>query len=167
MRNTKLSPPWRQLILTIHVVTSVGLIGAALALAVLGFSSVRGADPRTTFPAAYLVEAWLVAPLAVAALLTGVLQAVLSPWGLVTYWWVTIKLATTAGLASVSLFVLLPRLSASADAATGSPAQSFSIAERLPLAIASSAAVILLLGNVVLAMYKPGGRLRLRPKQAG
>jgi len=144
-------------------VASVGLIGTALVLMALGISGVRGADPRTVYPAAYLVEAWLVAPLAVVALLTGVLQAVLSPWGLLRYWWVTINLATTAGFAGVALFVLLPRLEASADAATGPAAQeAFTIAERLPLAIAPSVAVALLVLNVALAVYKPGWRLRAR-----
>ena len=78
----------------------------------------------------------------------------------------TIKETTTAGFASVALFVLLPRLEASADAATGPTAQTFTIAERLPLAIAPSVAVALLVFNVVLAVYKPGGRLRVRPKRA-
>ncbi len=135
MRNTNLSPPWRKLLLTVHVVASVSLIGTALVLVALGISSVLGADPRTIYPAAYLVEAWLVAPLALVALGTGVLQAVLSPWGLVRFWWVTIKLTTTAGFTGVALFVLLPRLGASADAATGPAGQTFTIAERLQLAV--------------------------------
>ncbi len=165
MRNTNLPPLWRKLLLTVHVVASVGLIGTALVLVALGISSVRGADPQTIYPAAYLVEVWLVAPLALVALGTGVLQAVLSPWGLVRYWWVTIKLTTTAGFAGVALFVLLPRLEASADAAIGPAAQTFTIAERLPLVIAPSVAVALLVFNVVLAIYKPGWRLRSRPKE--
>ncbi len=166
MRNTNLWPPWRKLLLTVHVVASVSLIGTALVLVALGISSVLGADPRTIYPAAYLVEAWLVAPLALVALGTGVLQAVLSPWGLVRYWWVTIKLTTTAGFTGVALFVLLPRLEAAADAATGPAGQTFTIAERLPLAVAPSVAVALLVFNVVLAVYKPGWRLRVWPKQA-
>ncbi len=166
MRDANLPPPWRKPLLTVHVVASVGLVGTALVLAALGISGVRGADPRTIYPAAYLVEGWLVAPLAIVALGTGVLQAALSPWGLVKYWWVTIKLTTTAGFAGVALFVLLPRLEASAEAATGPAAQTFTIAERLPLAIAPTVAVTLLVFNVVLAVYKPGWRVRVRPKRA-
>ncbi|MCA1718881.1 MAG: hypothetical protein LC781_19330 [Actinobacteria bacterium] len=109
MRYTNLSPPWRKLLLTVHVATAVSVLGTDLVLLVLGISSVRGADPRTIYPAADLIATWLLAPLAVVALGTGVLLGLLTRWGLFRYWWVTIKLTLTAILTGVILFVLVPR----------------------------------------------------------
>jgi hypothetical protein len=160
MQSITLAAPWRKLLLTVHVVATVSLIGTTLVLMALGVSGLRGADPRTIYPAAYLVEAWLVSPLAILSLGTGLLQATLMPWGLFRYWWVAIKLATTLGFTGLVLLVLIPRLAASAEAATA--AQTFTAAERLPLALVPSVALIALIFNVALAIYKPGWRLRFR-----
>jgi uncharacterized protein YbjT (DUF2867 family) len=75
---------------------------------------------------------------------------------------VTIKLALTAILTGIILFVLVPGLDARADAANA--AREFTAAERLPLAVAPAAGVALLILMVVLAVYKPPWRLRSRPK---
>jgi hypothetical protein len=164
-RNTNLPPPWRKLLLTVHVATAVSVLGTDLVLLVLGISSVRGADPQTIYPAAHLVATWLLAPLAIVALGTGVLLGLLTQWGLLRYWWVTIKLALTAILTSVILFVLVPRLGVAADAATALDPRPFTDAERLPLMVAPAAGVTLLILIVVLAIYKPPWRLRSRPNR--
>ena len=156
MRNMNLPPPWRKLLLTLHVATGVSVLGTDLVLLVLGISSVRGADPQTIYPAAHLVATWLLAPLAFAALGTGVLL------GLLRYWWVTIKLALTAILTGVILFVLVPRLGVAADAATALNPRPFTEAERLPLVVAPAAGVTFLILIVGLAIYKPPWRLRYR-----
>jgi hypothetical protein len=162
MQSMTLSAPWRKLLLTVHVVATVSVLGTDLVLLVLGLSSLSGADPRTIYPAAHLVGARLVAPLAVLSLGTGLLLGVLTPWGLFRYWWVTIKLAITAVLTSVVLFVLVPRLGAAADAISGPSPHLLTSAERLLLVIAPAVASTLLLLTVVLAIFKPGWRLRFR-----
>jgi hypothetical protein len=144
--------PRRRLLLTVHLVFAVGLIGAALVQIGLGVAGMRGAAPETIYPAAHLVDAWIVGPLAVVALVTGVVQAILTQRGLFRYWWVTIKLTITAVAAVVAIFVLEPRL---ADAAVAAQAGAvFTTGDRLPLAVAPSAAAALL------GVYQPGGRLR-------
>ena len=160
-RNMSLPQPWRKLLLTVHVASAVSVLGTDLALLVLGLSSVSGADPQTIYPAANLIATWLLAPLALVALTTGVLLGLLTQWGLLRYWWVTIKLALTAILTGVILFALVPRLGVVANAATA--AQAFTVAERLPLVVAPAAGVALLILMVVLAIYKPPWRLRSRP----
>ncbi len=158
----KLSPQWRKPLLTLHVATAVSVLGTDLVLLVLGISSVRGADPQTIYPAAHLVATWVLAPLAALALGTGVLLGLLTQWGLLRYWWVTIKLTLTAILTGVILFVLVPRLGLAAHAATTPEPSPFTNAERLPLLVAPAAGVTLLILMVVLAIYKPGWRLRSR-----
>lgn len=145
---------WRTPLLTVHIVTGVGAIGAALVLLALGIAGVRGADPRTVYPAAHLVEAWVIAPLAVLALGTGVTLALLSCWGLVRYWWVAIKLAITAVLTAVVFLVLEPSLAATAAA------ESLTDAQRTRIALFPAVALALLVVNVVLGLAKPRRRLR-------
>ena len=156
----KLSPQWRKALLTLHVATAVSVLGMDLALLVLGIASVGGVDPLTVYPAAHLIARWLLAPLAVVALGTGVLLGLLTPWGLLRYWWVTIKLVLTAILTGVVLSVLVPRLGAAANSATAVDPRPFTDAERLPLVVAPAAGATLLILMVVLAIYKPGWRLR-------
>jgi hypothetical protein len=162
MQSITLAAPWRKLLLTVHVVATVSVLGTDLVLLVLGLSSLNGADLRTIYPAAHLVGARLVAPLAVLSLTTGLLLGVLTPWGLFKYWWVTIKLAITTVLTGVVLFVLVPRLGAAANVVSGPAPRLLTSAERVPFVIAPAAASTLLLLMVVLAIFKPGWRLRFR-----
>lgn len=152
-----LPQPWRKLLLSVHVAASVGVLGADLSLLTLGIASVGGADPVTIYPAARLVGAGLVAPLALTALVTGLALGLLTQWGLFTYWWVTIKLAIVVILTGAVLFVLVPALGAAAETAVAT--RGISPAERLPLLIAPAAASTLLLVAVALAIFKPGWRL--------
>lgn len=150
-------PRWRKPLLTLHVAASVSLIGTDLVLVLLGAWGVSGASAKSVFPAAYLVQAWLVAPLILIALGTGVLQGVLSSWGLVRYWWTTIKLAITALFTILIFAVLLPRLSHNADAANAG--QAFSTAQFMTIVIVPAIAVALLVVNVALGLVKPRARL--------
>ncbi|MCT7376633.1 hypothetical protein [Chelativorans salis] len=154
-----LPQPWRKLLLTVHVAASVGVLGADLALLTLGIASVGGADAMTVYPAARLIAARLVAPLALAALVTGLALGLLTQWGLFTYWWVTIKLAIVVVLTGAVLFVLVPALGTTAEAVTATTTE-LSPAERLPLLIAPAAASALLVVAILLAVFKPGWRLR-------
>jgi hypothetical protein len=61
--------------------------------------------------------------------------------------------------------LLVPSLNAAAPAATGPSVQTFAIAERLPLAVAPAVGVTLQVIAVILAVYKPPWRLRVRPAQ--
>jgi hypothetical protein len=61
------------------------------------------------------------------------------------------------------VLVLLPKLGAAADAAAGPAAHPLGDVDQVQLVIAPSVASTLLLVNVVLSVYKPGGRLRSRP----
>jgi hypothetical protein len=159
MQSVTLPQPWRKLLLIVHVTASVGVLGADLSLLVLGIASIGGADPVAVYPAAWLISAWLIAPLALTALVTGLALGLLTQWHLFTYWWVVIKLAIVVILTGAVLFVLVPMLGATADAVTGTRPQ-LDATERLPLLIAPVAASTLLVVAIVLAVFKPDWRLR-------
>ncbi|MGZ4509399.1 MAG: hypothetical protein ACXVX8_17640 [Blastococcus sp.] len=160
----RLRPRPRKLLLTAHVTASVGLLGADSAVLLLAVEGARGADPAAVYPAAQLIGALLLVPLALAALLTGTVQGLLTPWGLLRYWWVALKLALTSAGAVLALVVLTPALAGLADAAGRGGA--IPAAQRLLLVRDSGAACVVLLVTVALSVHKPFGRLirrRIRP----
>ncbi len=62
---------WHKLLLTLHAAASVGALGADLALFTLGMAGLGGTDQAIVYPAAHLIAAWLVAPLACSLLEPG------------------------------------------------------------------------------------------------
>jgi hypothetical protein len=114
-----LTPGLRKFVLTVHLTSSVGWIGAAVAYFALGVAAVFSHEAQTVRAAwiAMEVTGWLViVPLAIAALVTGVVMALGTPWGLFRHYWVLI----TLGLTIVSIAVLLahmPTVSSTADVA--------------------------------------------------
>jgi hypothetical protein len=155
-----LPPRRRKLLLTVHVSVAAGLIGADLALLTLAVSGWRGSDPASVYPAMSLVSRWVVAPLAVAALITGVLQAVLGPYGLLRYWWVTLKLSITLVLTGLVLFVVVPRLSGAADSALGAASEGLTDVQRVVFVVVFSLAVASIALMAGLAVFKPRWRVR-------
>jgi hypothetical protein len=89
---------------------------------------------------------------------TGLLQGLFTPWGLIRHWWVAIKLALTALMTGLVFLALLPGLRAAANIATGSG--TLPAADRAQFLVPPSVASSLLVLNVILSVYKPGGRLR-------
>ena len=71
LRARPISPSWRNLLLSAHIIASVGLLGTDAAVLTLAIAGWRHADPRTIYPAAHLIGLWLLLPLAVASVLTG------------------------------------------------------------------------------------------------
>lgn len=156
----QLSPSWRKLLLAVHIIVSVGLLGADAAVLMLCIAGARGSDPRTVYPAAHLIASALLVPLALLALATGLALGLLTPWGVVRYWWTTIKLALTVAGVVLGLLVLVPTLSVAADAATTVAGAPLPSADRLGLVRDATSASIVLILTVLLAVYKPFGRRR-------
>jgi hypothetical protein len=160
MPSVSLQQPWCNLLVSLHVASAVGVLGADLVLLTFGLASLGGADPLTIYPAARLVGTFVVAPLALLTLATGVLLGLLTRWGLFTYWWVTIKLAIVLVLTGAVLFVLVPSLAATAAAVSGPEPQVLTAGQRIPLVLAPAVASTLLVVALLLAIFKPGWRLR-------
>lgn len=147
----------RKLALTAHIATSVGWLGAVgafLSIAIVALSS----DDPATVRGAYLVlepAAWFVLlPLALASLATGLVQSLVSPWGLVRHYWVLFKLFINV-FATVLLVLYLGTL----DELAALAAREAHIArvDAVSVALHSAAALALLIVATVLAVYKPRG----------
>jgi uncharacterized membrane protein len=146
-----LSPRVKALLLTAHVVASVGWLGSVLASLVLAVAAMTDADAETvraSYLALELVAWFALVPLALASLVTGVIQSLATPWGLFRHYWVVAKLAINL-FATLVLLLYLPTLAELADDST--PASNPSPA------LHASAALLLLLLATALAVLKPRG----------
>jgi uncharacterized membrane protein len=151
-------PRLRKLVLTAHVASSVGWFGAVLAfvgLAVVAVTSDHAATVRGSYlvmePAARLV----LVPLAFASLITGVVQSLVTPWGLFRHYWVVFKLGINV-FATIVLLAYLETFDALARAAADPDIGLESVRSASPVVHAVAAAVLLGVATT-LAVYKPPG----------
>ena len=155
-----LSSGARKLALTLHVLASVGWLGAVavfLALAIVAATHSDVVRVRAAYVAMEQATWLVIVPLAVASLLTGVVQGLGTPWGLFRHYWVVAKLLLT--LAATALLLLhaqpIGRLATAAADPSFRPEDVRSLGWQL---VGDSAAAILaLVVAAVLSVYKPWG----------
>jgi hypothetical protein len=149
-------PRLRQLALIAHITSSVGWIGAIAGFLSLAITSLT-TDDGALMRAAYLGMNWIgwlvLVPASFASLLTGLLQAFGTPWGLFRHYWVLAKLLINL-LANVVL--LLYMLELGSAVATLSGAHAAELRTWSPVLHASTALLLLLVATT-LSVYKPRG----------
>jgi hypothetical protein len=152
-----MSPPLRKLALTVHLTSSVGWIGAVVAYLALGVAAVTSSDVQTiraAWTAMDLTGWWVIVPLAIAALLTGLVISLGTRWGLFRHYWVLISLGLTLVCTAV-LLLHMPTVSAMAAFA-----QTADLAELRVLGgdlVHPGIGLVLLLLITGLNVYKPAG----------
>jgi len=156
-----MTPRIRKLVLTAHVTTTVGWLGAVvvfLALAVVGLTS----QDAQTVRGAYLVmepAAWFVlVPLAFASLLTGIVQSLGTTWGLFRHYWVLFKLLITV-FATTVLLIYMETFSFMAGVAAD-PSTDLGVVRNASPVLHAALALLVLLVATALALYKPRGVTR-------
>lgn len=118
-----LRPRARKLTLSLHLAVSVGWIGtvvAYLALSVAAANSDEIQVIRAAWIGMDLIGWYVIVPLALVSLLTGVVIAMGTRWGLVRHYWVVFSLLLTI-VATVVLILHMPGVSDLADVARGGP----------------------------------------------
>lgn len=162
-----LPPRLRKVVLTLHVTTSVGWLGAVaayLALDVAAVTSENIPTVRGAYLAMALLVRYVIVPLALAAVVVGVLNALGTPWGLFRHYWVLLKLLLTL-LAAGVLLQTAPSVGALADLAATTPDP-----RQLPGTLLHSIGGLgVLLTTAVLSVFKPRGLTRYgwRRQRAG
>lgn len=155
-----MSPGLRKLALATHLTLSVGWIGAVAAYLALGVAAVSTQDAQTVRGAwiAMEVTGWyVIVPLALGSLLTGLVMALGSRWGLFRHYWVLASLALTT-LAVAVLLLHMPTVSSQADVARVASASDL---DQLGGDLFHSAlGLVVLLAVQVLNLYKPPGLTR-------
>ena len=152
----------RKFVLTSHVTTSVGWLGAVavfVALAITGLTTLDNQLARSMCQS-LAVSAWyVVVPLCLASLITGVIQAVGTKWGLFKHYWIVVKLFLTVAMTFLLLLHLKP-INHLAEAAAQPSFSGPDNADALINLIAKAgAAVLALIATTTISIYKPWGRI--------
>jgi len=146
-----------------HLVSSIawmGAIAAFLALSLVGLRSLEADTVRSCYISMDLVGAYVIVPFSLAALVTGIVQSLITPWGLLRYYWVVAKLFLTIGATSLLMLHQYTAVSAAAlRAKAGLPGLPRVGVLATQLVFDASAAILLLLAVTWIAVVKPWGRI--------
>ncbi|MFD6338335.1 DUF2269 domain-containing protein [Streptomyces sp. NPDC060131] len=115
----QLKRPARRILLVTHVATSVSWLGLTLGLLTLGVTAFITDDAATTqaaYRAMKIFADWLIIPIALLALLSGVLLSLGTPWGLARHRWVWTKFWLTLITLAATVFALRPGITDAAAA---------------------------------------------------
>ena len=153
----QMGPGLRRAALAVHVVSSVGWIGAAAAYLVLGVAAGISDDPATVRAAWIAMEliGWYgIVPISILALITGLIMSLGTPWGLLRHYWVLIALVLTV----VSLIVLILHMpTVTAAAALARTADDSTVAQLGGDVLHPALGLVVLTVVAVLNLYKPRG----------
>jgi len=157
-------PRLRRLVLTAHVASSVGWLGAVAVFLALGVAGLTSQDPQVV-RAVYLAmepAGWAVlVPLSFASLLTGLAQSLGTKWGLFRHYWIQVKLVINV-IATIVLLLYMQTLGYLAGVAAQAPSSGGDLSglrSPSPL-IHAGLGMLLLLVAVTLSVYKPQGMTR-------
>lgn len=152
-----MTPGLRKFALTLHVISSVGWLGAVIAYLMLAIAAVANQEPltiRTVWISLELIGWFAIVPLCVAALLSGLVQSLGTPWGLFRHYWVFFKLALTI-LATVILMLHMPTVSYLAGLAADTGMTHFNgLAGEI---VHAGGGLLVLIVTTALSVYKPRG----------
>jgi hypothetical protein len=115
----QMAPAIRRLALTLHVVCSMGWIGAAgayLVLAAAAGTSQQVLTVRAAWIGMQLTGWYVIVPLGCLAFLTGLVMSLGTSWGLLRHYWVLIAFLLTT-LALAVLLLHMPTVTRAADLA--------------------------------------------------
>jgi hypothetical protein len=159
-----MAPRVRKAVLTAHVTASVGWLGAVACFLALSVAGLASQDAQTVRAAYLAMEAtgWFVlVPLSLASLLTGIVQSLGTKWGLFRHYWVLVKLMINV-VATIVLLLYMQTLDSLAGLAaqmTLSGGDLSGLRDPSPV-LHAGAALLLLLVATTLAVYKPPGMTR-------
>ena len=155
-------PRLRKFALAADITLAVGWIGAVASYIALDVAAATSQDAQT-LRAAYLamevIACYVIVPLAIASLLSGLLMSVGTRWGLFRYYWVLISLLLTI-VATVVLLVETQTISYFADTAADPTTSSDDLRALGSTLIHSVGGTVVVLVILVLNVYKPRGMTR-------
>lgn len=101
----------RRSLLVAHVAVSVSWLGLTVGLLTLGIAAFSTGDPATAQAATRAMKIfgdWLIVPIALFSLVSGLVLALRTPWGLARHRWVWTKFWLTLITVALSVFSLRP-----------------------------------------------------------
>lgn len=152
------SPGLHRLVLTTHITTSVGWLGAVLAYLALDIIATVGQDVanvRAAYFGMQVLILYIIVPLAIASVLIGIVNALSSPWGLFQHYWIVVKVLLT--LFAITILFLEVRSVGHVAEIAASGADPRELPGSLPHSIGG---MIVLFVTTALSVYKPRGVTR-------
>ena len=147
----------RKILLLTHILTSVGMMGAIscfFALAWLGLVDV-GAGPAV-YPAMNIITQALIVPLALASLVIGTLQALVTQWVLMRHYWVLLKLVLTLIVVAI-LLMQTANISLLGTLPADGLARPEWATTRFSMVLHAGGGFVVLALTLILSVYKPKG----------
>lgn len=138
----------------------IGAVACFLVLAITGLNSEDAQMVRASYLVMELTASYVIVPLSLASLLTGIVMSLGTQWGLFRYYWVLVKLLLTV-LATIVLLLQMGQISYIAEVAAESTLSSIDFREaRLSLLVHAGGGLLVLLVISALSVYKPRGVTR-------
>ena len=157
-----MAPRVRKFALAAHIALSVGWIGAVAGYIALDVAVATSKDAQTLracYLAMGLIAWYVIVPLALASLLSGLVMSVGTRWGLFRHYWVLISLLLTI-IATVVLMVETQTIGYFADIAADPATSSGDLQSLGNTLVHSVGGTVVLLVILVLNVYKPPGMTR-------
>jgi hypothetical protein len=110
----RLWPALRKAVLVLHIVAGISWMGVDIALFVLLVTARTTNDANLAasgFNAIRMIVPVAVPPLSLGILATGLILGLGTPWGLVRYWWVLVKLILSLVMTALVFLSLAPAVS--------------------------------------------------------
>jgi hypothetical protein len=141
-----MTPGLRKFALTAHITVSVGWLGAVVAYLAVAIACLVSQDAqvvRSGYATMELTGWFVLVPLGLAALLTGLAQSLGTEWGLFRHYWVLVKFVLTVGAVTILLLHM--------------PAVGRRSGE-LGEVVHAGGGLLVLLATTTLSVFKPWGR---------
>jgi hypothetical protein len=92
-----MGPRVSKVMLTTHITFSVGWIGTVAAFLALAIAGILANEQvvRACYVAMELIARFVIVPFCIASFVSGIIQAIGTPWGLFRHYWVVVKLVLT------------------------------------------------------------------------
>jgi hypothetical protein len=158
-----MTPRIRKLALTAHVIFSVGWLGAVVAYLPLALQGLTSTDPeavRSSYLAMEHIGWFVIVPLCLLSLLSGLVQSLGTEWGLFRHYWIVAKLVLTV----ISTAILLSHMPLVSRMAAMAATMKLPIAApetmRAQLVVHAAGGLLVLVAITALSIFKPWGRIR-------
>lgn len=158
-----MTPSIRKFALTAHITSAVGWLGAVAAFLVLAIVSLTTQNIQTVrgvYLAMGLTGWYVIVPLCLASLLTGLVMSLGTKWGLFRHYWVLVKFLLTV----ISTLILFGFTQTLGNIGILAADMTLSVDELRSLSqspvIHSGGGLLVLLVNTTLSVYKPWGKTR-------
>ncbi len=164
-----MTPRLRKAVLTSHITSSVGWLGAVavfLALAIAGLTTTDNQIARAACIAMGVSAWYVIVPFCFASLSTGIIQALGTKWGLLKHYWTAVKLFLTIVLTVLLLVHMQPISFLATEAATATALDVQDSAKLINITSKAGAALLALIAITTISVYKPWGKIQYRQPRA-